>query len=95
MCGTKLFPELSRFMTFKELFFFCALELGALCVVAVRLCGRGCGAKKQNCAETRDSAASSAVRTVFCQRGFIVVRPRRPGLIPRAVLGFVVDGVAL
>jgi hypothetical protein len=76
-------------------YFFCVLELGALCVVSARLCAWGLGAEKRNCTETRDSATGSAVRTEFGQRGFIVVRPRRPGFIPRAVVGFVVDGVAL
>lgn len=100
MWGTELFRKLSRFMAFQKLYiyiyFLCTLELGALCVVSARLCGREYGAEKRNCTETRDSATGSAVRTVFCQPGFIVVRPRKPGLIPsRAVVGFVVVGVAL
>jgi len=95
--GTKLFRKLSRFVAFQKLFFLCKLELGALCIVIARLCGRGYGAEKRNCTETRDSAGGSTVRTVFffCQRSFIFVRLLRPGLIPRAVVGFVVDGVAL
>ena len=91
------FCKLCRFVAFQKLFL-CTLELGTLCVGTARSCGRGYGAEKRNCTETRDSAAGSAVRSggfFFPQRAFIFVRPRRPGLIPRAVVGFVVDGVEM